>query len=243
VLPSPRVAPSPMEPTDPILDPFVHLAYIAAVTTHMDLATGIIILPQRNPLVLAKQAASLDVLSGGRLVLGIGAGYLEPEMNAIGVTLAERGSRTEEYLDAMAALWTQAAPEYHGRHVDFAGIDAHPRPVQPGGPRIVVGGRSDAAHDRAVARGHGWYGFFQSPEATSEQLAFLKAAAIRTKRPDRLGRLEISITPARRLDRATVDAYAELGIDRLVVYPLPLRNEDDIAAFLEEQAALVQATR
>ncbi len=92
VVPNPRVAPSPMEPIDPILDPLVHLAFVAAATETILLATGIIILPQRNPLVLAKQAATLDVLSGGRLLLGIGAGYLEPEMTALGTPMARGAS-------------------------------------------------------------------------------------------------------------------------------------------------------
>jgi alkanesulfonate monooxygenase SsuD/methylene tetrahydromethanopterin reductase-like flavin-dependent oxidoreductase (luciferase family) len=93
-----------MEPTDPILDPLVHLAYVAAVTERLELGTGIVILPQRNLLVRVKQAASLAVLSGGRLLLGIGAGYPEPEMTAVGVAHSERGGRTDEYLDAMTAL-------------------------------------------------------------------------------------------------------------------------------------------
>lgn len=139
VLPSPRVPAAPMEPTDPILDPLVHLAYVAAVTERLELGTGIVILPQRNPLVLAKQVASLDVLSGGRLLLGVAAGYLEPEMAAVGVPFSERGRRTDEYLAAMRALWTQPAPSYQGRHVAFDGIDAHPRPVR---------GRGAADRDR-----------------------------------------------------------------------------------------------
>src|SRR3984957_1618451 len=140
VLPSPRVPESPMAPTDPILDPLVHLSYVVALTERMELGTGIVILPQRNPLVLAKQAASLDVLSGGRLLLGVGAGYLEPEMTAVGVPMSERGGRTDEYLDAMTALWTQEAPSFHGRHVSFDKVDAHPRPAQAGGPRVGVAG-------------------------------------------------------------------------------------------------------
>ena len=239
VLPSPRVAPSPMEPTDTILDPLVALSFVAAVTTRIDLATGIVILPQRHPVVLAKQAASLDVLSNGRFVLGVGAGYLEPEMRAIGVTLAERGSRTDEYIDAMRALWTQPAPEYHGRHVDFAGVDAHPRPVQRGGPRIVIGGGSAAAHARAVCRGHGWYGFAMAPDVAATHVGALREAADRVERPTGLGRLEVSITPARQLDAAMVEAYVSAGVDRLVVHPRPVEREDDITAFLERNAALV----
>ena len=113
----------------------VHLAHVAAATSRMTLGTAVLILPQRNPLVLAKQAASLDALSGGRFVLGVGAGWLAAEMAAVGVPTADRGARTDEYLDAMTALWTDPAPEFHGRYVDFAGVDAHPRPTGFGGRR------------------------------------------------------------------------------------------------------------
>ena len=92
------------------------------------------ILPQRNPVVLAKEVATLDVLSGGAVMLGVGAGYLEPEFRAIGANFAERGAVTDEYLDAMQSLWYDEHPEYHGRFADFAGVDAHPRPVQTTDP-------------------------------------------------------------------------------------------------------------
>lgn len=240
VLPSPRTPDAPMEPTDPVLDPLVHLSYVAAVTERMELGTGILILPQRNPLILAKQAASLDVLSGGRLLLGVGAGYLEPELAALGVPLSERGSRTDEYLDAMRALWTQPAPAYRGRHVAFDGIDAHPRPVRPDGPQVVVGGHSPAAFRRAVSRGHGWFGNGRSPDDLALHLAGLARAAEEVERPAHLGRLEISFL---QLDPVAVtpdDArrYAALGVDRLVVYPLPLEDPEDVLAFLEHHAAL-----
>jgi probable F420-dependent oxidoreductase len=239
VLPSPRTPESPMEPTDPILDPLVHLTYVAAVTERLALGTGIVILPQRNPLVLAKQAASLDVLSGGRLLLGVAAGYLEPEMRAVGVRLSERGGRTDEYLDAMTALWTQPAPAYTGRYVAFDHIDAHPRPVQTGGPRIVIGGHSPAAFRRAVARGHGWFGNGTAADLAAH-LAGLEQAAREVERPARLGRLEIIFMQPNPVE-VGVDAarrYADLGVDRLVVYPLPLENPADVAAFLERHADL-----
>ena len=98
VAPSPRIPPSPQEPDSPILDPLVALAFMAAVTERLRLATGIIILPQRNPVVLAKQLASLDVVSGGRVVFGMGVGYLEPEMRAVGVPMEGRGARSDEYV-------------------------------------------------------------------------------------------------------------------------------------------------
>jgi probable F420-dependent oxidoreductase len=238
VLPSPRVPDAPMEPTDPILDPLVHLAYVAAVTERLELGTGIVILPQRNPLVLAKQVASLDVLSGGRLLLGVGAGYLEPEMTAVGVPMSERGGRTDEYLDAMRALWTQPAPSYQGRYVAFDGVDAHPRPVQKDGPRIVIGGHSPAAFRRAVARGHGWFGNGDGPDDLVGHLAGLEKAAAEVERPARLGRLEITFLQLSPVDADTARRYADLGVDRLVVYPLPLENPADVTTFLERHADL-----
>ena len=238
VLPSPRTPDSPMEPTDPILDPLVHLSYVAAVTERLELGTGIVILPQRNPVVLAKQVASLDVLSGGRLHLGVGAGYLEPEMTAVGVPFAERGARTDEYLDAMRALWTQEAPSYQGRHVAFDRVDAHPRPVRAGGPRIVIGGHSPAAFRRAVARGDAWLGNGDGPEDLVRHLAGLEKAAAEVERPARLGRLEIDFLPLSPVDGSDARRYAELGVDRLIVYPLPLEDPADVEAFLERHADL-----
>ncbi|MDI5974701.1 LLM class F420-dependent oxidoreductase [Amycolatopsis magusensis] len=241
VLPSPRTADSPMEPTDGLLDPLVHLAYVAAVTERLQVGSAIVILPQRNPLVLAKQAASLDVLSGGRLLLGVGAGYLEPEMTAIGVPMARRGKRTDEYLDAMTALWTEPKPEFHGEFVDFAEIDAHPRPVSPGGPRIVVGGASPAAFRRAVSRGHGWFGNGTADDLP-QHLEGLRRAAEEVERPARLGKLEITymqLEPVA-VDPAQARRYADLGVDRLVIYPLPLEDPDDVAKFLEQHAGLIR---
>lgn len=218
VLPSPRVAASPMEPDEPILDPLIHLAYLAGGVGRMLLATGVIVLPQRNPLVLAKQAASLDRLSAGRLVLGVGAGYLEPELAAVGVPITRRGAMTDDYIAAMRAVWAGPGPvEYHGRFADFGGVEANPRPVQPGGPQIVVGGRSPAAFRRAVAHGHGWYGYNLTPDRTAKCVQGLREAADTVRRPAELGELELSVTPDRRLDVSAVAAYMELGIHRLVI--------------------------
>ncbi|WP_380282243.1 LLM class F420-dependent oxidoreductase [Kitasatospora purpeofusca] len=240
VLPSPRLPDSPMAPTDPILDPLVHLSYVAALTERIELGTGILILPQRNPVVLAKQVASLDVLSGGRLLLGVAPGYLEPEMAAVGVRLSERGARTDEYLDAMRQLWTEPEPAFHGRYADFEHVDAHPRPVRPDGPRIVIGGHSPAAYRRAVRKGHGWIGNGSSPEDLIVHLEGLREAAAEVSRPARLGRLQINFM---QLDPVEVDAeralrYAELGVDRLLLYPLPLEDPVEVGAFLERHAGL-----
>jgi probable F420-dependent oxidoreductase len=240
VLPNPRVPESPMAPTDPILDPLVHLSYVAALTERMELGTSILILPQRNPVVLAKQVASLDVLSEGRLLLGVAPGYLEPEMAAVGVRLSERGGRTDEYLDAMRQLWTEQDPAFHGRYVDFEHVVAYPRPVRPDGPRIVIGGHSRAAYRRAVLRGNGWIGSGSSPEDLTAHLEGLREAAAEVSRPARLGRLEINFMQINPVEVTTDSAlrYAELGVDRLLIYPLPLTDPAEVRAFLDSHAAL-----
>jgi probable F420-dependent oxidoreductase len=238
ILPSPKPPGSSLEPTDPILDPVVWLAHVAATTSRIRLGTGILVLPQRNPVVLAKQASSLDALSGGRLLLGIGAGHLEPEMHAIGVRLSERGARTDECLDVLRALWTAAGPvSFHGRFTDFDGMEAHPRPVQTGGPPIVVGGRSPAAHRRAARRAQGWLGFRLAPEQAAEQVAGLRRAVDEVGRPDELGPLEISVTPPGAVDGSAVEAYRAAGVHRLVVYPRG--DAEALEAFVRDHATLI----
>jgi probable F420-dependent oxidoreductase len=236
VLPDPQVPPSPAPPHTPMLDPAVALTWIAAHTEHLRLGTGIIILPQRNPAVLAKEIASLDVLSGGRAILGIGAGYLEPEFAALGVPFGRRGARTDEYIDAMRALWAQEKPAYSGEFVSFAGIDAQPRPVQTGGPPVVVGGASPGAYRRAVSRGHGWYGFALDPANTAKSLAGLERAKAEVERPAELGELEISVTPLPGIDADGVKRYADLGVDRLTLLTVP-RTAEDVLRFVDEAAA------
>src|SRR3989440_4524850 len=115
VLPDPQVPRSPMAPHDRILDPVIALTYCAAVTSRVRLGTGIIILPQRNPLVLAKELASLDALSGGRLIFGVGVGYLEAEFRALGAPFEQRGAVADDYLAAMRAIWSQDTPAHRGR--------------------------------------------------------------------------------------------------------------------------------
>jgi probable F420-dependent oxidoreductase len=220
VLPDPQAPPSPMAPQDRILDPLVALTFLAAHTERVRLGTGIIIVPQRNPVVLAKELASLDVLANGRLIFGIGVGYLEPEFRAIGAPFEQRGAVTDEYVEAMQALWTQDRPAYKGRFAAFDKVQAHPQPTQRGGPPIVVGGRTAAAFRRAVTRGHGWYGFGLDVEGAEKALVGLREAAARAPRPAALGPLELSLTPRGfGLDRATAERYAALGSHRLILRP------------------------
>lgn len=225
VLPDPREAPSPADPDFAMLHPSTGFAFLAAVTSRIRFGTGIVLIAQRNPVVLAKEMASLDVLCNGRLLLGIGAGYLHQEFSALGVPFAERGPRTDEAIEVLRSLWTQPVPEHKGRFWQFANIQAQPRPVQPGGPPIVVGGASDPALRRAIRSAQGWYGFAMNPEQTAKVLNRLETLAATVERPGNLGPLEISITPNLRLDDAVVAAYADIGVHRLI----PMMPQDDEA--------------
>ncbi|MFC4063424.1 LLM class F420-dependent oxidoreductase [Actinoplanes subglobosus] len=204
------------EGNPPRLEAMVALTYLAAVTSRVRLGVGLIVLPQRQPVLLAKQLTSLDVVSGGRLTVAVGAGYVEPELNAMGVTLAERGARTDEYLAVMRALWA-AAPSFDGRFVSYSGVVQHPSPVQRPHPPIVVGGHSAAAYRRAVRQGSGWYGWGLDPDETAQTLTVLAETARREQRPADLGELEITITPPVPPDLDTVRRYADAGVDRLII--------------------------
>lgn len=238
VLPDPQAPPSPMAPRDRILDPIVALTWLAAHTERLRLGTGIIIIPQRNPLVLAKELASLDVLSGGRLILGIGVGYLEPEFRAIGANYAQRGAVTDEYVEAMQAIWGQDRPAYKGRFAAFSDVQAHPQPVQRLGPPIVVGGRSASAFRRAVTRGQGWYGFGLDAAGAATALAGLREAAARVPRPPSLGPLELSLTPrGYGLDLAAARELAALGFHRLIIRPPKDLDVAGLEAFVRRAGA------
>ncbi len=235
-LPDPRVPPSPAPPHFPMLHPSVALAYVAGVTERLRLGTGIVILPQRNPVVLAKELASLDVVSAGRLEFGLGVGYLKPEFDALGIPFERRGERSDEYIEAIRALWTQEKPSFRGKYVSFAGIDARPRPAQQPHPPIVVGGHSKSALARAVRRGNGWYGFALDLDGARKCIAGLREAEQRDGRPAELGTLEISVTPAVALDRDTGRRFEDLGVDRLI--PLSMeRSADGLVEFVEKLAS------
>lgn len=233
VVPDPHRPPSPLQPDEPILDSLVALAFLAGHTETIRLATGIVILPQRNPLVLAKQLASLDVLSGGRLVFGMGVGYLEPEMTAIGVPMERRGKRAEEYLTAMRSLWEDERPAFSGEFARFEGVNAHPRPLQRPLP-VIMGGHTPAAHRRAARMADGWYGFFFDLENTAAQVESVHAALDAAGR-DRAG-FEISITPRGRIDDDALAAYADLGVDRLILMPRHDSSPADVEALLRAHA-------
>ena len=207
--------PGPEETAIP--DPLIWLSYVAALTTRIRLATGILILPQRNPVVLAKAAATLDVLSGGRLTLGVGVGWLKEEFDCIGVPFEERGARTDEYIEALRALWRQPEATFSGKFINFARAKSYPKPVQPDGVPIVIGGHTEAAARRAGRLGDG---FFPANASGADEVGHLlevmrKAAAEAGRNGD-----DIEITAGGAMDVEGAKRFADLGVSRLVIPPL-----------------------
>jgi probable F420-dependent oxidoreductase len=233
VLPSPRVPPSPLRPETKLVDPLIALSAVASATSRVRLGTGILILPLRNPLVLAKQIASLDTVSHGRFLFGIGVGALQQEFNAVGVPFEDRGRRADDYLEAIRVMWSATDPTHHGPYVDFSGVDAHPRPVQDRVP-VIVGGHTEAALRRAVEKGDGWYGFGIDVEATEHYLGLLAEVQGRYERPPGVGPLEITVTPPLRSSER--DGYEALGVDRLVYVPSHSLDREGLLEWLEERA-------
>jgi len=248
VLIDPHAPPSPLPSHSELMDPVPVLAYAAASTSRILLGTGIVILPLRNPVILAKELATVDVLSQGRLVVGIGVGYVPGEYDAIGVPFETRGRRASEWIDALRTLWRDDAPELRGDFVSFGGIQCRPQPHRAGGPPILASGMSTAARRRAVTHCDGWYGFFQDLDNTRAAIAELDQLAGEVDRSPGLGPLEITVTPLpgpEPIDADTVKRYEDLGVDRLVL----VQDFGDMAGgpdasrrgkFLDEMAACAE---
>jgi probable F420-dependent oxidoreductase len=233
----PGVTPRPG--TTPYLDSMAGLGFLAAHTRTMKLATGVLLLPQHNPLQLAKQLASVDVLCGGRLIVGIGVGSVEAEARGMNAPMHERGSRANDYLHAMIAMWTMEHPQHAGRHVSFEGINAYPRPIQKPYPPFVVGGRADGALRRTVRSAAGWYGYAMSVDQTHELLGRLAEVRKKVRRPPELGdAIEITIAPSEKISQQTIAAYADLGVSRLLVRPPQDRGLEAVEASIREFADL-----
>ncbi|MEZ5279869.1 MAG: LLM class F420-dependent oxidoreductase [Acidimicrobiales bacterium] len=146
----------PAHPKSKLTDPIVWLTWVGAATRRMKLCTGIVILPQRNPVVFAKEVATLDHLTEGRVELGVGVGWLREEFDALGIPWENRGKRTDEYIAAMRTLWSGPSVEFHGDYVDFSGVSSYPQPANGTVP-IIIGGHSRAAAERAGRLGDGFF--------------------------------------------------------------------------------------
>lgn len=248
VLPDPRPEGFRFAPDLPWLDSIAALTLLATATERVRIACGTVEVPLHHPVRLAKALASVDVISGGRLIAGLGIGNLDLEFEVFGVDLRERGLRMDEGLDALLELWTAENPRYEGRTVTFSGVDAHPRPVQPGGPPIVLGGGGvPRARRRILERAHGWYLVDLGYDDIAAALDQMAREAAQVERPTHLGALEITITPTEALDAAMFRRYAELGVHRLVCLPRPgaptserfdPAGEDRTLRTIEEAAAL-----
>jgi probable F420-dependent oxidoreductase len=239
VMPDPRRPPSRMGPEDPILDPVAALAFLAGRTESARLGSGVIVLPLREPVVLAKQLATVDVLSGGRLIVGVGVGYVDAEFEAIGVPFEGRGLRTEEYVAAMRALWRDERPAFDGDLVSFGGVQARPRPLQHPAPPVVMGGYAPAVMRRTVGEADGWYGWGLDLDATADRLRILRETASRVQRRNGLRPLEITITPPDTVTAQTALRYADLGVDRLNLQLPWIATTADLARFFEQEVVPV----
>ncbi|MEX2480888.1 MAG: LLM class F420-dependent oxidoreductase [Gammaproteobacteria bacterium] len=238
VLPDPQRPPSPLPPDYPMVDPNICFAALAGHTRKMRFGTGIIILPQRNPLVLAKEMASLDVVTRGRLEFGVGIGYLKAEFDALGIPFADKAGRTIEYLEAMRAIWCDDKPSYAGRYVNFSSVQARPRPLQKGGPPVVFGGHVPGAFARSVTHGHGWYGFGLKPKDAARCIEGLRSAADTYVRPPELGKLAISVTPFGNMSLELAKRYAELGVDRLILL-FPTQAESELFSLTVKESEIL----
>jgi len=206
----------PAEPETPIPDPLVWLAFAAAAAPKLRLGTCILIVPQRNPLVLAKELATLDRLSGGRVELGLGVGWMKEEFDALGIPWERRGARNDEYIAAMRALWAGPHAEYHGEFVDFAPVTCSPRPVSGAIP-VIVGGDSEAAVRRAAHLADGYFPGEGDAERLGTLITRVKEATKAAGRdPDRL---EISAIFGSQMSdpAAGVEQMRSIGVDRIMV--------------------------
>jgi len=218
---------------DDVPDPLHWLTFAAAHTTELRLGTAMLILPEHNPVILAKRLTTVDALSGGRLIAGVGVGWLREEYDAVGVPFEHRGRRADEYLAAMRALWTSWPASFHGEYVGFDAVHLEPRPVRPGGIPIVVGGHGPAAVRRAARLGDGLYPLGVDLAGWAELVDRL------TVECGRIGRdpAEIELTARAPGRPADLQRLAELGVGRVVMraYPDDLeRVRADITRYQKE---------
>lgn len=220
---------------EPRLEALVALTYLAAATTHLRLGVGVLVLPQRQPVLLAKQLTSLDVLSNGRLIVGIGAGHVERELRALGVDPRVRGAMTDEFIDAIVTLWA-ADTRFEGRWVAFDNVSQRPRPHQSPLP-LVIGGHSDVAMTRAARVGAGWFGWdldVNDAERSVQRLAALRADVGPAGAP----RLEITVKPKHPTTPDLVAALAAAGVDRIVLEPAST-TDDSIDRLIDETGEML----
>ncbi len=214
-------------PETPFLDPLIALTAVAAVTKTIRLGTGVNILPEVNPLLLAKQTATLDALSGGRFMLGIGIGWLEEEFAAMGVPFERRGARFDDYVQAMRKVWSGEVVEHHSEFLHWTGFKSYPLPKQNPMP-VIIGGSKGRVYERIARYGNGWFVPGTDATAIAEQLAELRAACQRLGRD--FAEIEITCMWPGQGGLESLNALGDVGVHRAVV---PLMGLEDPAAGIE----------
>ena len=217
-------------------DPFVALGAIAATTERLKLGTGICLIPERDPIVLANVVASLDLISNGRVLLGIGAGWNAEEMENHGTAFKDRWHVTKERILAMREIWTQEEAEFHGEHVDFDKIWAYPKPVQAGGPPVLIGADTKWAHRRVVDYADGWMPIFGRSDVR-DSLAALRIVAEQAGRDMSTIELGVFGAPPR---EEIVTGLIEAGFQRIIFW-LPPAGEAEIIPRLDRYAAFIES--
>ncbi|MBB3606037.1 putative F420-dependent oxidoreductase [Mycolicibacterium sp. BK556] len=216
------------------IDPMIGLSFAAAATTTIGLATGVLLLPEHNPVIVAKQAASLDKLSGGRFSLGIGIGWSREEFDALGVPFEQRSARTADYVVAMRSIWSNDIASHAGEFATFQKIRVNPRP-KAGAIPIVCGGNSDAALCRVARWGDGWYGFnLLDVDDVAAKVTTLRRLCAESGRD--LGELRVAVA-LRQPDRSQAGRLEELGVDELVLVASPPQDPADAGAWVAELAS------
>jgi probable F420-dependent oxidoreductase len=201
------------------MDPFVALSVAAGVTRRVKLGTGICLLPEREPIIAAKTIASLDVISKGRVILGVGAGWLREETEAMGTRFETRWKRLRETVEAMRALWTQSEPSYQGDLVKFPAVRCDPKPIQKPGPPILLGARGPRAIERVVRTYDGWVPIAGRPQSLKRDIDALKKVAIeRGRNPDSLNISAFIGPPENGIALEDLRLYKEAGAHRLVLF-------------------------
>jgi probable F420-dependent oxidoreductase len=206
----------PVPPSTPVFDACAYLSWVAAQTTSLRLGTFVYLLGLRHPFVSARGFATLDIVSGGRAEVGIGAGWLETEWEAAGLDPRTRGRRLDEAIEVCQRLWTEEVVEHHGEFFDFAPVMFEPKPVQKPHPPLVIGGESQRALRRAATRCDGWIGMSHTPESAAVQVAHLREqerVAHRTAPPVKVTVMGAVEAPA------DIERWEEAGVDRLIVVP------------------------
>jgi len=200
------------------------IAFLSAVTEHIAFGTGMLILPEHNPVELAKRAATIDRLSGGRLFLGVGVGWLKEEFESLGVPWEHRGPRTDEYIQVMRRLWAAGEATFTGRFVQFRRTHCFPKPLQVPGIPVIVGGHTEAAAARAGRIGDGFYPAVP-PDQLAELLRIVRRSAQEAGRDP--ARIEITAGAGQDCDADTVKRYQDLGVTRVMV-GLPGQDSADL---------------